>query len=122
VKDDAMTDPNDPQTGLVFTEDGLVMRLTVCRACGTLVEEDLTDRHEANHRHSTAVVSILSNVATALHALATALHALAIGQHVQTAAASPGAAAPPAAVPLTTPPPATDPTAVAETSSTRRSR
>jgi hypothetical protein len=65
-----MSEANGARPGLVFDEDGLIMRLACCPSCGALVREDLTGPHQATHEQTTRVLEILEAVKTALTCLA----------------------------------------------------
>lgn len=65
-----MSEASGARPGLVFDEDGLIMRLACCSSCGALVREDLAGSHEATHEHTTRVLEALEAIKTALTCLA----------------------------------------------------
>jgi hypothetical protein len=65
-----MSEASGARPGLVFDEDGLIMRLACCSSCGALVREDLAGSHETTHEQTTRVLQALEAIKTALTCLA----------------------------------------------------
>ncbi len=65
-----MAEVTGARPAVVFTEDGLLMRVVGCPTCGALVEEGLAWSHEGSHLKIAAVLAALGEVETLQASLA----------------------------------------------------